>query len=379
MKYIPFKLLICFSLFILCAGCDENIEAERTIALDIDSCLAESNVSIHDLFSKIEIVALDNTYPISNTVHSGLSYLAFDGSHFYVLDEKNYFVNVYDSCGNLLQHIDKVGRGHGEFTMAYQIQYNADLNLIEILNPMGKILRFSSDSFTYHSEIDFMDHIRSTHNYCRSGTDYILYSLREDDKLYSFNTYNGEIISYGYQPPEYLRKYIAPQSPFLTINGLSCIYQPYDGLIYKIDNDKIVPYIKWDLGRYKCQLRDIPQNKSNREYYDFILEYSKRHLAAFVNIKSDGYALYSSVIFKGETYTLYHNLINGNSYFFNNTLEEIKFLPELFYDNVMYKYVDSLYLDEYVRRDILDASSRAEYDEVLRHGGGAIIKYIFKE
>lgn len=374
------QLLLLVTVSFFCFCCTHSNEDIKTLKVDVDTSLSDGKVSIYDIFSKVDLIALDDTFPISNSVHTGEAYITYDGNNFYILDDKSYKVNVYNKEGRILYQANKVGRGVGEYTMAYQIEYNSNTAQIEILNPMGKILRFDKDSLKYVSELNFIGNPLSTHNFNYLGDDYILYSAREADKLYKFESETHEVLSYSYQPPEYLRKYISPQSPFLYLTDSPCIFRPYDGLIYKFDitNNEMQPFIQWDFGKYQCRLQDIPHDKSNREYYDFILEYSKKHIAAFFNIKCAHNIIYASVILKGETYTLLYDLNRDYSFLFKETSEGMKFLPELFHDNIMYKYVDSASLPDFINRNILDSQSQAEYDKVICEEGAAIIKYTLK-
>ena len=268
------QLLLLVTVSFFCFCCTHSNEDIKTLKVDVDTSLSDGKVSIYDIFSKVDLIALDDTFPISNSVHTGEAYITYDGNNFYILDDKSYKVNVYNKEGRILYQANKVGRGVGEYTMAYQIEYNSNTAQIEILNPMGKILRFDKDSLKYVSELNFIGNPLSTHNFNYLGDDYILYSAREADKLYKFESETNEVLSYSYQPPEYLRKYISPQSPFLYLTDSPCIFRPYDGLIYKFDitKNEMQPFIQWDFGKYQCRLQDIPHDKSNREYYDFILE-----------------------------------------------------------------------------------------------------------
>lgn len=371
------KFILLSSIALLCFCCTHSNDEAKTLTVDVNTSLDNGEVSVFDIFSKVDVIALDSSLPISNNVHTGEAYITYDGSNFYILDEKSYKVNVYNQEGRMLYQADKVGRGAGEYTMAYQIEYNPDTKHVEILNPMGKILVFDIDSLKYVSEFNFIGKPLSTHNFCSLGDDYILYSSREDDKLYKLETETCKVLSYGYQPPEYLRKYISPQSPFLCLSDMPCIFRPYDGMIYKFDSihTEMRPVIQWDFGKYQCRLQDIPRNRSNREYYEFILEYSKKHIAAFFNVKCAHNIIFASVIFKGETYSLIYDLHREISWLFNETIEGMKFLPELFYDNIMYKYVDYASLPDYVNKNILDSLSQTEYDKVICEEGAAIIKY----
>ena len=371
----------CILLLLLSYSCRSgqyDDKAEIEINIDIDSLLKE-NVSIYDIFRKVELVGLDDVHPISNGVYVGASNIAFDGERYYILDAKTLTINVYDSQSRLINLSDKKGRGPGEYTMADQICHNRENNTIEILNPVGKILSYTVDSLRFKSETGLpKEKTFAVHNYFIDGGSYILYSDSADSQLWNFEPSENTLTSYGYESPAYLRRYISAQSPFLEIEGKPCFFRPYDGLIYRLDNkdSKLVPFISWNLGKYQCRLKNIPQDKTVREYHEFIIQNSAKAISPYIDIKSHGSALYASVIFdKGKTYTLFHDLATGESRFFEKTTEGMKFLPEISGDGKMFKFIDYKHLPEYVNKDILDAKSRTEYDNVLKNEGSAIIIY----
>ena len=367
-----------FAAFLILSGCagERQEGAVHKIQVNIDS-LAKEQVSIYDIFSKVELVSLDNEYPVGNIVYTGASNITWDGSRFYILDAMTFGINVYGADGTLLKHSDKVGRGPGEFTMADQIYYNKDLDLIEILNPMGRIFRYIPDSLKFVSEVNYMGKgLLATHNYAQKGGIYILYSSSIDDQLWKLDTETGDLSKYDYRSPEYLRRYISPQAPFFDIGGSPCFFRPYDGLIYTFDIDShhVVPFIEWDLGKRQCLVENIPEHTS----YDFIIENSRKIASPYINIKAAGNTVFASVIYGGgKEYTLYHDLDTGETHFFHMTEEGMEFLPEIFDHERkrMFKFIDFKYLPEYINRDILDARSRAAYDKVLEEEGSAIAIY----
>ena len=367
-----------FAAFLILSGCagERQEGAVHKIQVNIDS-LAKEQVSIYDIFSKVELVSLDNEYPVGNIVYTGASNITWDGSRFYILDVRTFGINVYGADGTLLKHSDKVGRGPGEFTMADQIYYNKDLDLIEILNPMGRIFRYTPDSLKFVSEVNYMGKgLLATHNYAQKGGIYILYSSSIDDQLWKLDTETGDLSKYDYRSPEYLRRYISPQAPFFDIGGSPCFFRPYDGLIYTFDIDShhVVPFIEWDLGKRQCLVENIPEHTS----YDFIIENSRKIASPYINIKAAGNTVFASVIYGGgKEYTLYHDLDTGETHFFHMTEEGMEFLPEIFDHERkrMFKFIDFKYLPEYINRDILDARSRAAYDKVLEEEGSAIAIY----
>ena len=146
---MSFKVIIPIAVgtAMLLSGChekNEGVVAEHVISLDVDELLDEE-VSIFDMFSAVEVTSLDNTY---------------------------------DMDGSLVLYSYKKGRGPGEYLMADQINYNDELDVIEVLNPTGKILRYTPDSLKFISGVDFFDSdVRAIHNFYQCGEDYILYSF----------------------------------------------------------------------------------------------------------------------------------------------------------------------------------------------------------
>ncbi len=223
---MPALMLIC--------GCGAEDIAIK-VPLDIDSLL-EKEVSIYDMFSKVEVVRLDHSFPLSNSVYSGISRIAYNGRNFYIQDEKTLAIHVYDSKGGLVNRVDKTGRGPGEFTMACQILFNEYTNMVEVLNPMGRIFRYDADLLKFDSELNFAGkQLPAAHCCFPVSSGYILYSDSNDDKLWHLDSETLELCSFGYCPPSFLKDYIYVQVPFCKINGNACFFRPYDGEIYAVD------------------------------------------------------------------------------------------------------------------------------------------------
>lgn len=375
------KCILAAALVMTLSGCParpDQLSAEYLVSVDADRLLNE-DVSIFDIFSEVKVVSLDSRCPLSNTVYAGMSNLAFDGDFFYILDTKTSDICVFEEDGTLVSRADKTGRGPGEYVMADQLAYNPSVDAVEVLDPRGRIYRYSADSLEFESMLDFSGGcLPATHNFFIDGEKYILYSFSDEDKLWCLDTRDSSLFSYGYRPPEYLVKYVSAQSPFFEFDGRAAFFSTLDGLIYLFDDVSggLVPYIGWNFGKYQGCLQDIPEYDSAREYDEFILDYSSRKLCPFIDMKCGGRKLFASVIYDyGKTYTLYHDMDTGESRLFWKTREGMLFLPELFYDGEMYKYVDAANLPDYVSRGILDEGSQAAYDRVMAESGGAIVKY----
>lgn len=371
------KLYAAISLLLL-VGCRQS-ENVSVLSVDVEAELREE-VSIFDVFSKVELVALESLQPLSNHVFSGELFVTSDGDCLYYLDEKTFKIHVFDMNGNYRHVIDKVGRGHGEYTMGYQLSFNDEDSLIEVLNPMGKILRYTQDSLHFHSELDMMGKgIPAMHEMCRVGESYIVLSKNMNDRFWGFDEGEDELYSYQYCVDEDYMNYQSPSFSFFVKDGIPHSFNSMDGEIFSFDLSagSTNPVYRWDFGKYQAKLSDIEKNLSVREYHSMILDYSKNHLSPFINIKYHAGHLYASIVFDGQIYpySLIYDLETGESLLFGKTKEGMWFLPELFVDGIMYKFVDYEFLPDYVNREILDPSSQLEYDKVLMQRGAAVIKY----
>ena len=372
---------LCFLLvfIIFLASCKDKTTDVDVLSIDVASDLA-TEPSIFDMFTKVELDVLSSPYPISNHVFSGEKYITSDGLDLYILDERNFSIQVFDMDGNFKLRADRVGRSHQEFTMGYQIGYNEDNCLIEVLNPMGKIMRYTPDSMSFDSVIDMTGKgLLAMHEFFRMGEEYVIHSRSIEDRYWCLDPEEEKISSFGYKVAKEFRNYFKPTFSFFRLRDKVCSFRSIDGEIFCFDKEtgSIQTLYKWDLGNYQAKMSDIPENKSVREYDEIILEYSKTHLSPFLNIKSYESTLYCSVVYDGQIYpyTIVYDLSTGESELFGKTKEGMWFLPELFVDGVMYKYIDAQFLPKYVNREILDPDSRAAYDEILESGGSGVIKY----
>lgn len=370
-----------FSLFLfLCISCNTRYNSDRILAIDVDSCLTSVPVSIFEFIDKIELISLDDTATLSNDAYSGVANITTDGVNFYILDNRRFTINAYAPNGKILYSINRVGRGPGEYTLASQIAYNDKQNLIEILNPLGKILRYSCDSLKYVSELNFLGTPLATHYASHIKDEYFLYSHSDEEQLYLLNEQSKVPVSLGYNTPEHMRNYMSSSTGVFSLNGQPCIFRPYDGRLFYIDTEhsELRTMIKWDFGKYNCKYRDIPKFSNARDYGDFIINYSQNHIAAFCSILGTTDKLFCTIIFRGDLYTLNYNLSDDTYNFFNRTSEGMCFTPELFHGDVMYKFVDYSLLPSYINREILDDTTKKYYDQIISQEGSAIIKYTLR-
>lgn len=373
--------LIFVSLSILLfTGCESNnqVGTPKKIKINVDSLLSEE-ISVYDIVSDVDVVCLDDVVPLAYSVFNGSPWVDCSNDNLFVLDPQTFSIHVYDLNGKFIEKVDLKGRGAGEYTMAEALRYNKDKNLLEVLNPMGKIYRYTTGPIKFHSLVDYTGKgLLSSHYYLQNCNSYVLFSHREDDKLWLLKDNANELVSFRYHPPIYLRHYLSAQRPIFDWNGQQYVYRTYDGAVDFIDveNCRLIRAFEWDFGKYQAQLKDIPEYDSAGEYVDFIKSFSKRRVSPFIDMKIWEDKIFANVIFKGgEIYTLIHDLNNAESYLFDKTIEGMQFFHGNILNDRMYILVEADYLSKFVNREILDDASQIEYDKVINKDATALVWY----
>ena len=373
-------LLVFATLIAFAAGCGKSDWKDGSairIKLDVDSLLNGTAVSINDIFQEIQLVCLDSSDMISNSVYSGHNYYTFDGEYFYVLDEKSFTIHAFDSHGRFVHSSSKKGRGPGEFPMATKICYNADLNTIDVLNPMGKIYHFRTKTLEYVSTLEIKGKgLQAIHDFVPTRSGYLLYSNTLDERIWHYDSESRIANPCGIRLPDYLGIYFYAQEPFYSMGESVQTFRAFDGKCFNLDSSlNVRTSLVWDFGKRSAQLKAIPELPSAREYHGFLMEYSDNHVAAFNDIKCIDRTLIANVIYKKNLHTIVYDLASRQAKMFLKTKEGLPVLCGLVYDNSMMLLVDSRMLPKFISTEVLDEASVREYQKATSTGSMAIIRY----
>ena len=378
MRYKCFKTIALFILLLTGCGNNSQVGNLKNIRINVESLLSEE-ISVYDIFSEVDVVCLDDTVPLTYSVFNGSPWVDCSEDNLFVLDPHTFSVHVYDKKGRFVEKADLYGRGAGEYIMAQMLRYNRTEKLLEVLDPTGKIYRYTTSPIKFHSLVDCTGKgLLSAHYYLFDGENYILYSHREEEKLWVLRGGEDTLQQLGYRLPDYLRLYTYLQRPVFEKDGKIYVYNSYDGAVdcINVEDGKLERVFEWDFGKYQAQLADIPEFDSAREYVDFIKSFSNRKVSPFIDMKIVGDKIFANVIFEGgKIYTLIYDLENSRSYLFDKTAEGMKFFHGNVLGNKMYMLVESEELPEFVNRDILGEASQKEYDKVMDTEGMAVVWY----
>lgn len=284
-----------------------------SIYVDLDS---DNQVSIFDIFSKINIIPLEtNDACLIGNINKLIKY----DSTIFILDSKQNIVLAFNHKGKFKYKIQRIGRGPGEYLYAYDFIINKYNHSIELLDCFGKLLIFNLDG-TYKMTISLPHPPSAYHKFTLLNQDSILFftnSNRPNDcLLWLYSRSSGKIIKQFYDSSH---SDIVNMLPLFSYNDTTYFSLPLENTIYKVQKAKATPSYTWDFGKYNYHLQHkvIPQeerekikfysmlgnspqmsyihilNMQNREYLYCLLSHYKQNKHIFYNKQSKLYHIFT--------------------------------------------------------------------------------------
>ena len=146
-------VLFCIFFILLLGSCQAKQPKQRTIrngesesSLEID-LLRNDKISAFELFDKIEIIPLETIE--ESLLNDPLRKIVLHNDKFYVFDDKQQVIVVFNSAGKFIERIDKRGQGKGEYINLYDFNFNRFTGNIELMSPTGQINVYDPDEYSY--------------------------------------------------------------------------------------------------------------------------------------------------------------------------------------------------------------------------------------
>lgn len=341
------------------------------VTVDLDNTQSKA-LSVNTFFSSIESIPLEDS-PEARMVTAGRYAYAYGDSLMAALDLfSDYSVKIFDYQGHFIHHLSQQGRGEGHYGLAYDLLFDEPSGLLVILDPTGKIIRYSiADGFAFHDEISFLGPIRAAHNICKLAEDtYILFSRSEKYQLYITSFKDRKTVPIKYAAPEWLMfsPFTSAITPLYSFNGNVRFVNGIDGTISSIKDGRLVPYIHWDLGNYCLSIKDIPPDKTLKYYSNLFQKSSYRYATQFSMTQETERYVFSQFYFQNQTNLLIYDKEVNKTQIIRRTAEGLQLFLGMFHGNTMYMTVRPDKVKEYVKDAPLP-------DSLNNH---VLIKYVLK-
>lgn len=303
-------VLLLFLVIISCK-CGEHVNGSfETVHIDLQHNIQDT-ISIFDLCSSINLICLQDNDSIKINA-AGTKYVVSKGN-IYILESSSKNVLQFDSTGIYKKTIARRGRGHGEYTMAEDFLINPYNNLIEVLNPTGKIMKYSSDEESaFISEVDLTHRISSINEFAiiEPGK-YFLYSIGEN-KYYLYEEWSDKLSCIGSILPDWIAPTIWGNGRLFQHNNEIRVFSKLGGTYYTFSNknNELIEYLDFNLGKNEMSLSSMMPDK-DYSYYHRLALLSPRTIRFSNTTSETDESIIATFTYKGISN--FHTIIYNNS------------------------------------------------------------------
>lgn len=383
----------CFYLLLLTwilASCSSQTKETKNNVLK--ATLKETEVSLKDLFSRIEVIPLEtNDTALMDHVHR----IRKVNNKYYILNE-DYpgftYINilVYDAEGNFLHTIGKKGQGPEEYPwLIYDMDIDAEKDLVYMMSPSGMLYLYRTDgSFVrkmnmpegliYHG-LQFLNsnQLLSWAGGTDIDNDAMCVLDADSAKLIKglwrdHNDPNWDIIefTYAYQDKIYFTPSIDRQVYEVTSDSLRIAYEwdfgedNYDASSVRSRLEGLTPVDKEEEWKEMRKTGGVPytllkQGQTNKYYFTNVL--------GILGERDDkGYAK--------NYFSLFYEKATGRSFYFKKTTEGLAIRPDMTTEEALYQLIPTEDLE--LLLPVLDETEKAKVMKRVEDDNPCLVKFI---
>ena len=375
--------------WILAACSSQTYETKNKV---LKATLKETEVSLKDLFSRIEVIPLEtNDTALMDHVHR----IRKVNNKYYILNE-DYpgftYINilVYDAEGNFLHTIGKKGQGPEEYPwLIYDMDIDAEKDLVYMMSPSGMLYLYRTDgSFVrkmnmpegliYHG----MQFLNSNQILSWAGgtdIDNDAMSVLDADSAKQIkglwrdhNDPNWDIIefTYAYQDKIYFTPSI-------------------DRQVYEVSSDSLRIAYEWDFGEdnydassVRSRLEGLTIAEKDEKWNEMrktggvpytLLKQGQTNKYYFTNVlgilgerDDKGYAK--------NYFSLFYEKATGRSFYFKKTTEGLAIRPDMTTEEALYQLIPTEDLE--LLLPVLDETEKAKVMKRVEDDNPCLVKFI---
>ena len=376
----PNRIIFLLSVLILFSGCkDYN---EKSLENGINAKFIDLNsigrFSTSDIYKSIMIIPLETT---DSSIINKVTKIVFHEGRYYILDEPQKTVFIFDDKGKYISKIDWIGDGPGEYGLLYDFEINRFTNNLELLDARGKLITSTLDG-GFLGSTDLPASIRAVHKFCNLTDDIILFFARyEKNKLIYYSRSQDKIIRDQYEIPDFIlhktTMITQKSSPFNFYNDTISFFEPFSNNIFKIINNDLVLAYSWDFGEYNFSINDLEKDRQMRYYVNY-LEKMKSAGSFRYNIENERF-IYTSFLFHKYFTTLIFEK-KDQSYKVIKRFKEDVFHPAfpVFFSDGIFTTVGPLQIQLLVTPELLNDEGKMIFNNLKPDDNPVIVKYYFK-
>ncbi|MDR1115000.1 MAG: 6-bladed beta-propeller [Tannerella sp.] len=379
--------IMLLSLFIS-YGCKEQT-GNKTNAIFVDIDNISNDVSIFDIFDKVEIIPLETN---DESLIKYITGLVCYNNNLYIFDYNLSKILAFDHSGKFLFSIDNRGQGPEQYNHISDFDIDKDNN---------KIIFVSAIDSKLH-EYDMNGNFIRKYNLPESGNGaykYIKYLNSDMIAFWTFD-YNNRLKFYSKSKNRFVNEcfpetdnfYRRISTPLFPYGNY--LVRPVDNNIYELSADgKLSVAYTWDFGKLNIDLDKLvipPVEKHNdARTKKILLEYMEKvRTSEIINCifgTSGGNSdyIYTQVMRKSKDVNIFYDKRNQQFLIFEKTKENAYFYPVYWSEKFVIGFMPELSNIEQKRTvapdTILDAENIERKNQYSEFDNPLLIKYYFKK
>lgn len=375
-KYLYITIFIFIEYF--CTN-TQPIEDKNSIFVNLNK---EKSISIYDLFSKIEIIPMENIDEavIGEPIHE----MRVSNEEFYFLSGKEQVILHFDKNGRFINKINHYGTGPEEYAALSDFRFNRFNNNLEILCSMGYINIYDHSGRIFKKRISFdKNEVSAIHNFIELSLDkYLLFSKsRKGNKLMWYDTTKKSIIAENYDLPRFLffhTPYHHTFTPFYLYNDTVHFVQGYNGEVFTADSigNFKVKY-NFNFGEYNFDISNL-KDKDVKYYITHAHTIGTKYANRFIAYGENSKYYISRFSFNKRLCHLLLDKKKGNSFYFNRLKEDCLCFPLYMDEYALYFIANPQELNMAINPEILPIKEREKFNAVSLMDNPIVVKYTFK-
>jgi hypothetical protein len=350
--------------------------------------LSDTETSFFDLFTKAELIPLETT---SNSLIKYISKVIQVNDKYYVFDERQSALFIFNNAGKYVDKIHRVGHGPGEYKDIYDCCIDETRKIIYMLSPYGSVYAYDLNSleFLERYKLPFLPNYQEMD--IITGDSLIFFSLVQNGTS-AFNVISlasKKIINHYYDDshPE-----IWGGRLFRDDKQNRYFYLYYHNEIYEYSGDGCKIAYKWDFGQDAIDLSAVEFGKTEeelaktiRKFYELYESnsFSKIKFIYSLNQQNKLY-YYAQIQYASKRFSpsiiknIFYDKNTGKSFVFKTTTEGIS-LDLIYSFNNEYIMSSIEPKDKDILANILSDKDKPLLDSILEDDNPYLVKYYFKK
>lgn len=320
--------VILLFLLLFCA-CHDSKRTEYYPILKVS--LEKEKVSIKDLFDKFEVIPLETND--SSLLIWPDKVLYWNGCY-EIFDSKCPALFVFDKTGMFLRKVGKKGDGPEEYTEIYDVIQDTETGEICMLSPFGEIFVYNFDgTFIKRVKLPQKTNYQSFENFGDSFVTWTLPAEENEDGISLILKDSIQCVKNYWHGNRNL--YFLYPKVFYKYGEKVFFFRPFGREVYQIGKDSMSVAYKWDFGKdnYSVTDWDISETQSGgeKESASLMQKLKDSTIPYIISHQAQTDKFYYSRLVLGFTpkgqYHVFYKKTDGQSLFFNETLEGIRLNP----------------------------------------------------